>query len=100
INTVRRRYFEGGIDPNPATEGNLDQWRILDEWMIEFLGEGRRRVDLIRWGVYHTEKWWDHEPTGNKNECRYPIANSSLATNMLIKQNPGYGGDELSPDEI
>ena len=100
INTVRRRYFEGGADPNPATEGNIDQWRILDEWLIEFLGEGRRRVDLIRWDVYHTERWWDHEPTGNKHECRFPIANSSLATNTLIKQNPGYGGEELAPDEI
>lgn len=100
INTVRKRYFEGGMDPNPATEGNLDQWRMLDEWMIEFLGEGRRRVDLIRWGVYHTEPWWDHEPSGNKNECRFPIGNSQLAVNLLIKQNPGYGGDELQPDEI
>ncbi|MDE6542864.1 MAG: RagB/SusD family nutrient uptake outer membrane protein [Muribaculaceae bacterium] len=101
INDVRRRYFEGGNDPNPATESNLDKWRILDEWMIEFLCEGRRRIDLIRWGVYHTEKWWSHEnPTGDKNECRFPISNGRIAVNTLTKQNPGYGGNELSPEEI
>ena len=47
INQVRGRNFEGGADPNPVTADNLDEYRMLDEWMIEFLGEGRRRTDLI-----------------------------------------------------
>lgn len=100
INKVRARNFEGGADPNPVTESNLDQWRLLDEWMIEFLGEGRRRIDLIRWGVFHTEKWWDHEPTNNPNVCRLPVGDSVIGSNNLLKQNPGYGGDELSASEI
>ena len=45
INQVRGRNFEGGADPNPVTADNLDEYRMLDEWMIEFLGEGRRRTD-------------------------------------------------------
>ncbi len=33
---------------------------MIDEWGIEFLGEGRRRTDLIRWDMFVTEAWWDH----------------------------------------
>jgi hypothetical protein len=90
INQVRARYFEGGKDPNPVTAANLDKYRMLDEWMIEFLGEARRRTDLIRWDAYVTEKWWDHEPSNNKNWERFPISEKSLASNNLLVQNPGY----------
>ncbi|MDE5646375.1 MAG: RagB/SusD family nutrient uptake outer membrane protein [Muribaculaceae bacterium] len=100
INKVRARNFVGGADPNPVTASNLDQWRLLDEWMIEFLGEGRRRIDLIRWGVFHTENWWSHTATNDKNVCRLPVGDSVIGSNNLLKQNPGYGGDELTPDEI
>lgn len=100
INKVRKRYFVNGQDPNPATASNMDKWRMLDEWLIEFLGEGRRRTDLIRWGVFHTEKWWDHEPTNDRNVCRMPLGSSVIGSNNLLKQNPGYGGNELTPEEI
>ena len=102
INKVRKRNFAGGNDPNPATAANLDKYRMLDEWLIEFLGEGRRRIDLIRWGAFHTEKWWDHEPTNDPKVCRLPVGDSVMGSNNLLKQNPGYGSgsDELSPEEI
>ena len=92
INQVRGRNFEGGADPNPVTADNLDEYRMLDEWMIEFLGEGRRRTDLIRWGAFTSESWWDHTPSNDKNMNRFPIPNSAISANNLIKQNPGYGG--------
>ncbi|MDE6609466.1 MAG: RagB/SusD family nutrient uptake outer membrane protein [Muribaculaceae bacterium] len=100
INKVRAIYFTGGADPNPATTSNLDKYRFLKEWLIEFLGEGRRRTDLIRWGAFHTEAWWDHEPTNDPNVCRMPVGDQVIGSNNLIKQNPGYGGEELAPDEI
>ena len=56
INQVRGRNFEGGADPNPVTADNLDEYRMLDEWMIEFLGEGRRRTDLILVGSYAAQR--------------------------------------------
>lgn len=90
INQVRARNFEGGIDPNPATVSNLDEYRMLDEWMIEFLGEGRRRTDLIRWDKFVTESWWDHTPLNDRNKNLFPIPNSAISANNLIKQNPGY----------
>ena len=73
INHVRKRYFEGGNDPDPVTVANLDKYRMLDEWMMEFVGEGRRRTDLVRWDAYVTEDWWDHKATNNKNLNRFPI---------------------------
>ena len=65
-------------------------FRMLDEWMIEFLGEGRRRTDLIRWDKFVTESWWDHTPLNDKNKNLFPIPNSAISANNLIEQNPGY----------
>lgn len=92
INEVRKRYFENGNDPNKATAENLDQWRMLDEWMIEFIGENRRRTDLIRWNQYITGEWWDHTPDGatNAHKKLFPISTHILNVSDVIKQNPGY----------
>lgn len=91
INAVRKRNFANGIDPDPVTAANLDKYRMLDEWLIEFLGEGRRRTDLIRWEAFTQEKWWDHQPTDiTKN--RFPIPYSAISANGLLEPNPGYGG--------
>lgn len=90
FNTVRARNFEGGNDPNPVTVDNIGKYRILDEWLIEFLGEKRRRTDLIRWDAYVTEDWWDHKATNNKNLNRFPISESAISSNNLLEQNPGY----------
>lgn len=89
INTVRQRYFPEG-DPDPVTAANLDKYRMLDEWMMEFLGEGRRRTDLVRWNAYVTEDWWDHKATNNPNLNRFPIHYSLIGANNLLEQNPGY----------
>lgn len=90
INTVRRRYFVNGNDPNPVTADNLDKYRMLDEWMIEFIGEARRRTDLIRWDAYVTEAWWDHTPSNDPNKNRMPLSTTIIATTNLLEQNPGY----------
>lgn len=90
INTVRRRNFEGGVDPDPVTPEKLDNYRMLDEWGTEFLGECRRRTDLIRWGLFTTENWWDHKAKGNDYLKRFPIPTQAMSGNSLLKQNPGY----------
>lgn len=91
INTVRKRYFEGGNDPDPVTAANLDKYRMLKEWKLEFLNEGRRRTDLVRWDAYVTEDWWDHKATNNPNLNRFPIHYNIIGANNLLEQNPGYG---------
>ena len=93
INTVRKRYFEGGNDPDPVTAANLDKYRMLKEWKLEFLNEGRRRTDLVRWDAYVTEDWWDHKATNNPNLNRFPIHYNIIGANNLLEQNPGYGGN-------
>lgn len=90
INEVRRRNFEGAVDPDPVTAGNLDEYRMLDEWMLEFLGESRRRMDLIRWNKFVTEDWWDHTASNNTKLHLFPIPNNAIAGNPLLEQNPGY----------
>ena len=90
INKIRARYFVGGNDPNPVTAANLDKWRMLDEWMIEFLCEGRRRIDLIRWDCYIQEDWWDHKATNDTHLLLYPIHYSITGANNKLVQNPGY----------
>lgn len=90
INQVRARNFENGEDPNPVTAANLDKYRMLDEWGIEFLGEGRRRTDLIRWKMFVTEDWWDHEATNSEHLRRFPVPQSALSGNNALEQNPGY----------
>jgi hypothetical protein len=91
INSVRARYFENG-DPNPVTIANLDKYRLADEFLIEFIGEGRRRTDLVRWGMYTTESWWDHPSDGTGKEYlnRLPITQGMLEANPKLEQNPGY----------
>jgi len=90
INEVRKRNFENGLDPDPTTAANLDENRFLDEWSIEFLGEGRRRTDLIRWGKYVTANWWDHNASNDKHLNRFPIPNTAIYGNNMLQQNPGY----------
>ena len=90
INQVRGRNFEGGVDPNPVTADNLDEYRMFDEWMVEFLGEGRRRTDLIRWDKFVTESWWDHTPLNDKNKNLFPIPNSAISANNLCEQYLGF----------
>lgn len=88
INAVRKRNFENEVDPDPVTAANLDKYRFVDEWGIEFLGEGRRRTDLIRWGMFVTENWWDHNASNDKRLNRYPLPSSALSGNNLLEQNP------------
>jgi hypothetical protein len=81
-----------------ATDGTIDQagdqsavqyGRFLDELGWEFAAEGRRRTDLIRFGVYQTKSWYNHVPNGNHTTI-FPIGLEELNTNKNLKQNPGY----------
>lgn len=85
-------YDYGRRDTYKTTnEGGADikYGRFLDELGWEFFQEGRRRTDMIRFGVFTTKSWLSHDksdPTKNL----YPIPNSAMLTNSNLKQNPGY----------
>lgn len=63
--------------------------RMLDELGWEFSQEGRRRQDLIRFGVFTTKSWLSHVPNGAYRTL-LPLPTTALQTNGNLKQNPGY----------
>ena len=76
---------------NNTEEGgaNIVYGRFLDELAWEFNQEGRRRQDMIRFGVYTKKSWFSHAPNGDYRSI-YPIPRGRLETNSNLAQNPGY----------
>ncbi|SDS46757.1 Starch-binding associating with outer membrane [Mucilaginibacter mallensis] len=68
---------------------DIQYGRMLDELGWEFAQEGRRRQDLIRFGVFTTKSWLSHSPNGTYRTL-LPIPTSAIQTNGNLKQNTGY----------
>lgn len=94
LNSVRRRNYPADrlADVLYAPEGSaeLDLNEMLDEWGREFFAEGRRRVDLIRYGKFSSGTWWDKTPDADRHTEIFPIMRSILNANPKLEQNPGY----------
>lgn len=97
LNQVRKRNYPESEWASSLYKSNgtpdvgtveLDMQELLDEWGREFIGEQRRRTDLIRFNKF-TEAWWDKDETDAQKEI-FPIPKTALATNPKLKQNPGY----------
>lgn len=83
-------YDYGRRDENlEIHEGGEDikYGRFLDELGWEFCQEGRRRQDMIRFGVFTTKSWFSHDKS-NPNRNLYPIPNKIMLTNSNLTQNP------------
>lgn len=90
LNLVRQRYFPSGSE-SLYTAGDITEQELLDEWGREFIGEGRRRTDLIRFNKFTTADWWDKESDGGDTHLQiFPIAERVLNVNPQLVQNPGY----------
>jgi hypothetical protein len=97
-------YHRDGVvrassDPNsaPVTNGGADipMGRFLDELGWEFAAEAHRRMDLIRFGVFTTKSWFNHEADvvrlGSADHLLlFPIPQGALDENENLTQNPGY----------
>jgi len=91
LNTVRKRYFPAGsISLYPENGSKLTEAEMLDEWGREFLGEGRRRTDLIRFGKFNTATWWDKTADTDNHTEIFPIGQEVLGVSPQLKQNAGY----------
>lgn len=91
VNASRRRAFTEADWPSEQyTTATLTMDELLAERGREFIFEGKRRTDLIRFGEYVTGSWWDHEPSNDPNRELYPIPHTQLAANPNLVQNPGY----------
>jgi len=91
LNQVRQRNYPVGSPSlySPGGEQLTDQ-EMLDEWGREFIGENRRRTDLIRWGVFSKGTWWDKKPDADNHTEIFPLGRDILNANPKLKQNPGY----------
>jgi len=91
INAIRVR-----AKTNALTSLTLDG--ILDEWSREFYFEGRRRIDLIRFGYFggsNQYSWdWKGGTIGGSpfsaNYNIYALPATDLSANSNLKQNTGY----------
>jgi len=91
LNQVRQRNYPAGSPSLYLTDGSqLTDQEMLDEWGREFIGENRRRTDLIRWGVFSKGIWWDKKADADNHTEIFPIGTNTLSVNRQIKQNPGY----------
>jgi hypothetical protein len=91
INDCKKRAFTATDWVTEAyTTATLTMDELLAERGREFLWEGFRRQDLIRFGKFTTATWWDHVPSNDKNKEIFPIPNRQRVLNPNLQQNPGY----------
>ncbi|RYE35955.1 MAG: RagB/SusD family nutrient uptake outer membrane protein [Sphingobacteriaceae bacterium] len=90
INDCKKRAFaETDWVTRAYTPATLTLNELLAERGREFIFEGFRRDDLIRFGRFATGTWWDHTPT-SATKALYPIPQQQRNLNTNLKQNPGY----------
>lgn len=88
LDAVRKRNYPDDIWPDHSYANNpgmLTDDEFVDELGREFLGERRRRTDLVRWDRFGAE-WWD-KPQDSKDMTIFPIPNRALNANPLLQPN-------------
>lgn len=94
LNTVRRRDYPAAAVTDylyvPDGPVLLTEAELLDEWGREFLSEGRRRTDLIRFDKFCSGVWWDKQPDPDNHTEILPLHRDVLSSNAALRQNPGY----------
>lgn len=94
LNSVRKRNYPvenyDDVLYSPDGKAFLDEAEMLAEWGREFFAEGRRRIDLIRFGKFSSGIWWDKTADAGINTEIFPIMRPILNANPNLVQNPGY----------
>ncbi|MGI8498851.1 MAG: RagB/SusD family nutrient uptake outer membrane protein [Gemmatimonadaceae bacterium] len=89
VNIVRARVFN---PPQPLSAGlSQSSFRtaVLKERLLELNNEGKRRQDMIRFGVFTSPNSYKAAQT-EPFRILFPIPVIQLQTNPLLVQNPGY----------
>ena len=93
LNMVRKRNYPSSdwstVLYAPEGTATLDMKEMLAEWGREFFAEGRRRIDLIRFGKFE-DAWWDKEADADKHIEIFPFHPDIMGAHKGMKQNPGY----------
>lgn len=90
LDAVRKRNYSADKWPNYSYEDNINLLtddEFVDELGREFIGERKRRTDLIRWNRFG-EEWWNKEKD-TKDKTVFPIPYRAINANPLLKSN-GY----------
>ena len=76
---------------------SVDEQTLIDEWCREFYMEGRRRSDLVRFGLFTGSKYlWSFKGGAEKGAGIpayydiYPIPDNEIKNNPNMNQNPKY----------
>jgi hypothetical protein len=89
VNAVKQRAFKAeDWDAAKYTTTTLTMNELLAERGREFIFEGVRRMDLIRFNKF-TGTWWD-KTTSPKTRELFPIPARMLSNNPNLQQNEGY----------
>ena len=83
VDQVRTRAGLNALAANPTLTD------IYNERGFELNMEGHRRQDMIRFGTFLLPKEYSPDAQPATQEL-FPIPSSVIATNPIIKQNPGY----------
>ncbi len=91
INDLRERA-------NAKTQSVYTLDQICDEWSREFYYEGRRRIDLVRFGKFggnsdYKWQWKGGTQSGSNFDAHFnifAIPETDLNANPNLVQNPGY----------
>lgn len=90
VNDCKKRAFTAATwSANEYTPATLTLDELLNERGREFVFEGFRRDDLIRFGKFTTGSWWDHTPSATFRNL-FPIPQVQRTLNENLAQNPGY----------
>jgi hypothetical protein len=96
VNTVRARHFNPA-KPIVAADQATARRLILDERLFELAGEAKRRQDLIRAGTFTAQRRMCSaaiaaciKAAQPANKILFPIPQTQIESNPLLKQNPGY----------
>jgi starch-binding outer membrane protein, SusD/RagB family len=90
VNACRVRAFAPEVwEAHKYTTTTLTMDELLAELGREFIFEGYRRQELIRWDKFTTTTWWDHKVSEKFREI-YPIPQTQRALNVNLEQNLGY----------
>jgi len=96
INEIRKRAYQGDYNNHIFQNGNRieNDEAILQERLLEFIFEGKRWWDLIRFG-----KAFEKVPSLQGREkdeylLLFPIPEVTLSLETKMEQNPGYEGQD------
>ena len=88
VNAIRARVF----NPPKPLSGSLSQSElrtaILNERLFELNNEGKRRMDMIRLGVFTAP--FEYKEQREPYRILFPIPQTQLQTNPMLVQNAGY----------